>query len=191
MVPDGYGGSDGAVDGSRSPGGTGAPRMIGSGGPHLGTDPDWLRRVLEGVVEGMVNVRRDIHAHPELSWEEVRTSALVADELVRFSRRMDPRAGVSLVWGKVGAGPVDNVIPERGKASGSVRVLDADVWESADELIPQLIREVAAPIGRTSRSITYEVRHRRSTIPEPLRCSVVRGLASSAQTVMEVSSGPP
>ncbi|MHB1536074.1 MAG: amidohydrolase [Acidimicrobiales bacterium] len=73
----------------------------------------------------------------------------LADVLVRtpalLARRVDPRAGLSLVWGRVTAGAAANVIPESGEASGSVRVLDRAVWESAGELIAQLIHEVAAP----------------------------------------------
>ena len=37
---------------------------------------------LDGVVDRMVGLRRDIHAHPELAWHEVRTSALVTQELI-------------------------------------------------------------------------------------------------------------
>jgi len=85
-------------------------------------------------------------ARPQLTVDLV--SAL-ADVLVRtpalLSRRVDPRAGLSLVWGRVAAGSAVNVIPERGEASGTVRALDPEVWEAAGQLVPELIREVAAP----------------------------------------------
>jgi amidohydrolase len=75
--------------------------------------------------------------------------AALADVVVRtpalLSRRVDPRSGLSLVWGRMVAGSADNVIPEHGEASGTVRVLDAAAWESAARMVPQLIREVAAP----------------------------------------------
>ena len=41
-----------------------------------------LRAVLAGVEahsEQLIEVRRDLHAHPELSWAEERTSAVLAD----------------------------------------------------------------------------------------------------------------
>ena len=329
--------------------------MTGSGGLDLRADPDWLRRALEGVVEEMVSLRRDIHAHPELSWNEVRTSAQVADALVRaglapvalsggtglvcdivgrsdgpivalradldalaiedekvvayrsttrgvahvcghdvhtatvlgagiglsrmasagqlpgrvrlvfqpaeevlpggalavlaeggmggvqrvfalhcdpqveagsvavragpitaavdsvtvrlsgpgghtarphltvdlvsaladvlvstpalLSRRVDARAGLSLVWGKVAAGSAENVIPERGEASGTVRVLDTDVWESAHEVIPQLIREVAAPY-RAHVEINYQ-RGAPPAVNDPRATEVLRSAATA------------
>ena len=59
------------------PGGQTGPRAIG-------TELKALLPVLHGVVERMVFIRRNIHAHPELSWEEARTSGVIADELVRM-----------------------------------------------------------------------------------------------------------
>ena len=45
-----------------------------------------------------------------------------------LSRRLDPRAGVSLVWGSVRAGSAHNVIPGAGQVAGTVRMLDAVAW---------------------------------------------------------------
>jgi amidohydrolase len=45
------------------------------------------------------------------------------------SRRLDPRAGVSLVWGMVRAGSAHNVIPGRGQVAGTVRMLDQVAWD--------------------------------------------------------------
>jgi amidohydrolase len=85
-------------------------------------------------------------ARPQLT---VDLLAALADVVVRtpalLSRRVDTRAGLSLVWGTMAAGTADNVIPEHGEASGTVRVLDAAVWELAARLVPQLIHEIAAP----------------------------------------------
>ena len=85
-------------------------------------------------------------ARPQLTVDLV---AALADVLARtpalLSRRVDPRAGLSLVWGTVTAGSAGNVIPQQGEASGTVRVLERGVWESAAELIPELIHQIAAP----------------------------------------------
>src|SRR5215218_10099436 len=45
-----------------------------------------------------------------------------------LSRRVDPRAGVSVVWGIVRAGAAVNVIPATGRGGGTVRMLDAVAW---------------------------------------------------------------
>jgi len=85
-------------------------------------------------------------ARPQLTVDLV---AALADVVVRtpalLSRRVDPRAGLSLVWGRISAGSASNVIPEHGEAAGTVRVLDPAAWQSAAELVPELIREIVAP----------------------------------------------
>ena len=44
------------------------------------TVPDY-RAEAEGLLSKLVAWRRDLHAHPELSFHEVRTAGLVADTL--------------------------------------------------------------------------------------------------------------
>jgi len=44
-------------------------------------DPKELRKRAEAIFDEIVEIRRDIHMHPELSEQEVRTSALVAKKL--------------------------------------------------------------------------------------------------------------
>jgi amidohydrolase len=87
-------------------------------------------------------------ARPQLTVDLV---AALADVVGRtpmlLSRRVDPRGGLSLVWGRVAAGSAANVIPERGVAAGSVRALDPDIWEAAATLVPELIHQIAAPYG--------------------------------------------
>ena len=76
--------------------------------------------------------------------------AVVSQVPALLNRRVDPRAGLSLTWGTVSAGRVPNAIPSEGTAAGTVRYLDATVWETAPTLLPQLVREVAAPYGVTA-----------------------------------------
>jgi amidohydrolase len=64
-----------------------------------------------------------------------------------LSRRLDPRAGVSVVWGLVRAGSAHNVIPATGRAGGTVRMLDAVAWAEAEKLVPQLVEQIVAPYG--------------------------------------------
>ena len=39
---------------------------------------------IRGYADRMTEIRRDIHAHPEIGFEEVRTSGIVADLLEKF-----------------------------------------------------------------------------------------------------------
>ena len=71
-----------------------------------------------------------------------------------LSRRFDPRAGASMVWGEVRSGRAVNVIPATGELSGTLRMLDADAWHRAEHLVPELIEQIVAPYGVTA-DITY------------------------------------
>ena len=64
-----------------------------------------------------------------------------------LSRRLDPRAGVSVVWGIVHAGSAHNVIPATGRIGGTVRMLDALAWSEAEKLVPVLVEQIVAPYG--------------------------------------------
>jgi len=133
-------------------------------------------------------------ARPQLTVDLV--SAL-ADVLVRtpalLSRRVDPRAGLSLVWGKVAAGSATNVIPEHGEASGSVRMLDPAVWESAARLVPDLIREIAAPY-RAGVEIDYvrgvppAMNHAESTGVFRLAASAMLGPAAVQEALQRMGA---
>ncbi|MGY1731917.1 amidohydrolase [Geodermatophilus sp. SYSU D01045] len=64
-----------------------------------------------------------------------------------LSRKVDPRAGFSLVWGAVNAGVAANAIPQRGTLRGTVRVLDRAEWQRAEGLLRGLVEQVVAPTG--------------------------------------------
>jgi amidohydrolase len=85
-------------------------------------------------------------ARPQLTVDVV---AALADVVTRtplvLSRRVDPRAGMSLVWGRIAAGSAANVIPQAGEAAGSVRCLDPATWRTSEALLSEIIRQVAAP----------------------------------------------
>ena len=68
-----------------------------------------------------------------------------------LSRRLDPRAGVSVVWGMVRAGSAHNVIPGAGQVGGTVRMLDAVAWADAEQLVRALIEQIVAPYGVHAR----------------------------------------
>ncbi|HEY1135802.1 MAG TPA: amidohydrolase [Nocardioides sp.] len=64
-----------------------------------------------------------------------------------LSRRIDPRSGVSVVWGQVEAGVAPNVIPAEGRMSGTVRMLDAEAWAVAEEVVRRAVQLLAEPYG--------------------------------------------
>jgi amidohydrolase len=64
-----------------------------------------------------------------------------------LSRRIDPRSGVSLMWGSMHSGSVANAIPQTGEIVGTLRALDADGWHLAKQLIPELAAEIVRPFG--------------------------------------------
>jgi amidohydrolase len=71
-----------------------------------------------------------------------------------LSRRLDPRAGVSVVWGIVRSGSAVNVIPSTGRAGGTVRMLDAVAWADAEALVRETIEQIVEPYG-VEPTITY------------------------------------
>ena len=77
-----------------------------------------------------------------------------------LSRRLDPRAGVSVVWGVVSSGSAHNVIPSQGMVGGTVRMLDQVAWAEAEVLARQAIEQVVAQYG-----VTAEVDYRRGVPP--------------------------
>lgn len=87
-------------------------------------------------------------ARPHLTADVVfALGALITELPGVLSRTCDPRAGLSVVWGQVHSGAVANAIPRSGFVSGTIRCLDANVWEAAHALIPDIIRSLAAPYG--------------------------------------------
>jgi amidohydrolase len=87
-------------------------------------------------------------ARPQLTVDLVDAlGRLITDLPALLSRQVDPRAGMSLVWGAVSAGIAANAIPQRGTLRGTVRVLDRDAWKGAEELMRSLVERVAATTG--------------------------------------------
>jgi len=80
---------------------------------------------------------------------------LITDLPGLLSRRVDPRAALSLVWGAVDAGNAANAIPASGSARGTLRMLDHDVWDAAESLVRELVAQIVAPTGAHAE-INYE-----------------------------------
>ncbi|GAA3760617.1 amidohydrolase [Spinactinospora alkalitolerans] len=100
-------------------------------------------------------------ARPHLTADLVYALGKVVTELpAALSRRVDPRAGFSLVWGRISAGSAPNAIPDDAVAEGTVRCLDDDAWHAAPDLIKELLDSVVGAYGATA-----ELNYRRGVPP--------------------------
>lgn len=91
-------------------------------------------------------------SRPHLSSDLIGAMSSVVNQVpLLLSRRVDPRAGASLVWGRIHAGTTPNAIPSSGRLAGTLRVLDLEGWRTARELIPRLVDEVVEPFGIRAR----------------------------------------
>lgn len=119
-------------------------------------------------------------------------ASLVTQLPAVLSRRFDPRAGASLVWGEISAGQAPNVIPSSGRLTGTIRMLDAAAWYEAESLVRGLIADIARPFG-VNADITYV----RGVPPvvndfaatERLRLAVTQAVSQSAITTTPQSLG--
>jgi amidohydrolase len=132
-------------------------------------------------------------ARPHLTADLVYAIGLVITELPGLlSRRVDPRGGVSVVWGSVDAGRAANAIPMTGSLRGTVRVLDRNAWEQAEGIVRDLVRQIVAPTGARA-----DVSYARGVPPvvnnagavDVQRLAVVEALGARALAETEQSMG--
>ena len=87
-------------------------------------------------------------ARPHLTADLVYAAGQLITELPGLlSRRVDPRAGLSMVWGAVEAGRASNAIPMSGRVRGTVRVFDPVAWDGAEHVVRTLVDQIVAPSG--------------------------------------------
>ena len=116
-------------------------------------------------------------ARPHATADLVYALGKVVSELpAALSRRADPHAGLSVVWGRVRAGSVSNAIPRTGEVAGTLRCLDQDTWQRSPELVAELVEAIAAPYG-----VHAEVEHRRGVPPVVNDAASTRILATAAR----------
>lgn len=175
---------------------SGAPEVIAAGGlkdvdaifalhcfPQLPVGMVAVRSGPLTAATDMIEVRltgRGGHtARPHLTADLVHAlGRVVIDVPALLNRRMDPRAGVSVVFGAVKAGEAFNTIPIEGVARGTVRVLSRDAWRDLPEIVPQLVRDAVAGTGITSH-IEY-VRGVPPVVNDRMATAVVAGAAAAA-----------
>lgn len=94
-----------------------------------------------------------------------------------LSRRLDPRAGASLVWGRVQAGGAANAIPRSGEVEGTLRVLDATAWARAGDVLAEVLEHLVAPLG-----VEAKLLHSRGVPPTVNEATSVALLEQAART---------
>ncbi|WNI19747.1 M20 family metallopeptidase [Actinacidiphila sp. ITFR-21] len=95
-------------------------------------------------------------ARPHLTTDLVMAAAKLATELpAALNRRVDPRSGLSIVWGRIESGHAANVIPQHAELEGTVRCLELSAWHDAPDLVHEVIDQIAA-IYRAKCEITYQ-----------------------------------
>jgi amidohydrolase len=107
-----------------------------------------------GITAAATRLRVDLHgpgghtARPQLGADLVfALGSLVAQLPAVLSRRYDPRAALSLVWGQIHAGAVANAMPQGGFAEGTIRTLDVEAWRSLSDEVPAIVDAILAPLG--------------------------------------------
>jgi amidohydrolase len=119
-------------------------------------------------------------ARPHLSGDLVHALGVVLSQTAAaLSRRVDPRAGLSLVFGRVVAGRAANAIPSTGEAEGTVRCLDPAVWAAAPALIEEIVTGLVAPYR-----VTASVEVTRGVPPCVNEADSVALLAQAAREVL-------
>jgi amidohydrolase len=118
-------------------------------------------------------------ARPHLTADLVHAlGRVIVDVPALLDRRVDPRCGVSMVFGAVQAGHVANAIPTEGLARATVRVLDREVWRELPELVTSLVEAAVAGTG-----VAAEINYRRGVPPvvnDRSATSVVAAAAAAA-----------
>ena len=119
-------------------------------------------------------------SRPHLTEDLTFALAKIVTELPAvLSRRLDPRAGVSVVWGRLHAGRATNVIPDTGTVGGTVRMLDSVAWSDMEQRIRQHVDEIVAPYG-----VHADVDYKRGVPPVVNDPASVALLAGVVETVL-------
>ena len=93
-------------------------------------------------------------ARPHLTVDIVDALSRLATTLPSLaSRRVDPRAGLSIVFGMLRAGDTPNAIPTEGVLAGTVRVMSTEAWRDCEQLVRSWIDEV---VGGSGADVTVD-----------------------------------
>lgn len=91
-----------------------------------------------------------------------------------LARRLDPRSGVNLTWGRIEAGSAPNAIPMSGIVEGTLRCLDQRAWEDAGRIFTETVHAVLKPLG-----VEADVRYHRG-VPPVINDAAATGILEAA-----------
>jgi amidohydrolase len=130
-------------------------------------------------IEVRVRGRGGHTARPHLTADLVHAlGRIIVDVPSLLDRRVDARAGVSMVWGAVHAGDAANTIPGEGFVRGTIRILNREAWDTVPALVTELVTGVVAGTGAE-----VEVAYTRgvpAVINDRLATAIVAGAAAAA-----------
>ena len=119
-------------------------------------------------------------SRPHLTQDLVYALGSIATQLpAALTRRMDPRSGVNLTWGSIHAGSAFNAIPSSGTLEGTLRCLDHDAWDQAEDLLETVLADLVRPWGIEAR-----VSHDRGVPPVSNAPSSVEVLSAAVHGVL-------
>jgi amidohydrolase len=119
-------------------------------------------------------------SRPHLTQDVVAAlGTLVTQTQLVLSRRVDPRSGVSMMWGKIAAGSAPNAIPSSGQVLGTLRALTTPGWDQAKAMLPELVAQVVAPFG-----VAAQVSVNEGTPPAVNAQSGIDRLAASGEAML-------
>lgn len=126
-------------------------------------------------------------SRPHLTADLVGALGVLATSLpLLLSRRVDPRGGASLIWGRISSGTAANAIPQAGEIEGTLRVLDVETWKAAEQLLPELARQLVAPFG-----VAVDVDLRPGVPPTVNHVDGVHRLSAAAEAILGPTSVTP
>ena len=119
-------------------------------------------------------------SRPHLTQDLVYALGSIATQLpAALTRRMDPRSGVNLTWGSIHAGSAFNAIPSAGTLEGTLRCLDHEAWDRAEQLLEDVLADLVRPWGVEAR-----VTHDRGVPPVSNSPASVEVLAAAVRGVL-------
>jgi len=119
--------------------------------PHAATASSALRPLVEGAVPHVTAIRRDLHRHPELMFEERRTSAVVCRELEALG--IEHKAGLAGGTGVLGFLPATRAPDSARRPPTRTVALRADM-----DALP-IEEQTGAPHASTVRGVMHACGH--------------------------------